>query len=223
MTGRRVLVIATLGLLLVGCTPPSRVELSPEAAVGACEASTAVALRARQPEFDSVVLDPAATSRVERRSTRVGRQPIELVVAGNGIARFGADRSTLRYLCLVAHDGSAVFVDVQTVDGGQILAECGPSAAPSPERRACLGDLLRKAERGLAEAEAKAVTSARGARPRVPRAEVEEPVATSIGAWRVYRDAECTRRQEAGPALSPELREACRIELTRQRVHELGG
>ena len=213
-----------LPFLLAGCLPQPRAALSPEAAVSACEAPTALFLRSRYPGFESVVLDPAATSRVERRSTRVGRQPIELVVAGRGTARFGPDQRALRYLCLVAPDGGAAFVDVETVDGGQILLECGPiTVEPSPDRRACLAGLLRKAERGLAEAEAKAVARARSARPRLPRAEVEEPVATSIGAWRVYREAECARRQEARPAVSADELEACRIELTRQRVHELGG
>lgn len=210
-------------LLLAGCLPPPKVPLSPEAAVSACEAPAALLLRARQPSFDSLVLDPAAASRVERRATRVGRQPVELVVAGRGTARFGADRRDLRYLCLVEPGGSAVFVDVETVDGGEILADCGPSGAPSPERRTCLVRLLREAERALAKAEARAVARARSLRPGTPRAEVEEPVATSIGAWRVYREAECARRQEGHPAALPEDLEACRIELTRQRVHELGG
>ena len=67
-----------------------------------------------------------------------------------------------------------------------------------PPRLACLSDLLRAAELGLAEAEAKAVVRARSAAPR-PRAEIEEPVATSIGAWRVYRDAECDRQRDADP------------------------
>ena len=45
---------------------------------------------------------------------------------------------------------------------------------------------------------------------------------TSIGAWRVYRDAECDRQRDADPQLSIELYEACRVGMTRQRVRELG-
>ena len=84
-------------------------------------------------------------------------------------------------------------------------------------------DLLQQAELGLAEAEAKAVIRAPGqARPRAKRAEVEEPVATSIGAWRVYRDAECDRQRDADPQHSTDLYQACRVGLTRERVRQLG-
>ena len=33
---------------------------------------------------------------------------------GHGTARFGTGNSALRYLCLIAPDGEAVFVDVET-------------------------------------------------------------------------------------------------------------
>ena len=81
---------------------------------------------------------------------------------------------------------------------------------------------MRKAELGLAEAEAKAVVRARTGAPRAKRAEVEEPVATSIGAWRVYRDAECDRQRDADPQHSTDLYQACRVGLTRERVRQLG-
>ena len=211
--------------LLGGCLGSPRVNLSPEAAVSACEGPTALALRARYgPSFESVVLDPAAISRVERRSAAVGRQAVDLVVAGGGTARTGADPRGLRYVCLVDPDGEAVFVDVETTDGAEILAECVAAATGPADRRACLARLLREAERGLAEAEARAVKRARSLRPKTARAEVDEPVATSIGAWRVYRDAECARRGEVAPtAPSRELVDACRVELTRARAHELSG
>jgi hypothetical protein len=211
-----------LPLAVGGCLGSPRVSLSPEAAVSACEGSTALALRARYPSFESVVLEPAATSRVERRDTAVGRQAVDLVVAGGGVARTGADLRPLRYVCLVAPDGEAVFVDVETVGGAEVLAECGATADPA-DRRACLVRLLREAERGLAEAEARAVRRARALRPKEARAEVDEPTATSIGAWRVYRDAECARRGEVLTTPSRELVDACRVELTRARARELSG
>ena len=83
-------------------------------------------------------------------------------------------------------------------------------------------DLLRAAELGLAEAEAKAVLRARRAHRARKRAEIEEPVATSIGAWRVYRDAECERQRDADPEHSTDLYQACRVGLTRERVRQLG-
>jgi hypothetical protein len=217
------LLLLGVAAALAACTPMDggTLNLSPEAAVQACEAPTTLALRARDPSFQAVVLDPAASSRVERRRAYVGSQPLAMVVAGQGTARTGSTVADLRYLCLLGPEGRALFVDVETLDGGAALAECAKPARGSTG--ACLDGLLHKAERGLAEAEARAVGRARGAATGKRRAEVDEPVATSIGAWRVYRDAECTRRQEAAPAGDADLAAACRVELTRERVRELGG
>jgi uncharacterized protein YecT (DUF1311 family) len=210
-------------LSLPGCAPQPAVELTPEVAVQACEAPTALALRARGTGFLSLTLEPAATSRVERRATNVGRQPLAMVVAGHGTARQEAGSSDVSYLCLVAPSGEAVFVDVTAATGATILTECGAAPASGTSQLACLSDLLRTAELGLAEAEAKAVLRARqGAGSRARRAEVEEPVATSIGAWRVYRDAECDRQRDADPGRSTDLYQACRVGLTRERVRQLG-
>ncbi|MFL5335342.1 MAG: lysozyme inhibitor LprI family protein [Geminicoccaceae bacterium] len=213
--------LAAIGAGQIGCAQPA-VNLTPEAAVQACEAPTTLALRAREPAFQSLVLEPAATTRVEKRAAYVGHQPLALVVAGHGTAtQDGSTGSDVSYLCLIAPSGDAVFVDVTTRNGGTILAECSGNTA-EPSRLACLSDLLRQAELGLAEAEAKAVVRARTGTPRTKRAEVEEPVATSIGAWRVYRDAECDRQRDADLQHSTDLYQACRVGLTRERVGQLG-
>ncbi|MGD9510402.1 MAG: lysozyme inhibitor LprI family protein [Geminicoccaceae bacterium] len=212
--------VAVLALGLSGCVPPA-VDLTPEGAVLACEAPTALALRAKDAGFRSLTLEPAATSRVEKRATQVGRQPVALVVSGHGTARETDGSTDVRYLCLIAPSGEAVFVDVTAANGVTILAEC--SAPPAgTSRLACLSDLLRVAERGLAEAEGKAVIRARNDGPRTRRSELEEPAATSIGAWRVYRDAECERQREASAEKSADLYQACRVGLTRDRVRQLG-
>jgi uncharacterized protein YecT (DUF1311 family) len=143
------------------------------------------------------------------------------VVSGHGTSRETDGSTDFRYLCLIAPWGEAVFVDVTAADGATILAECAtPPAGTS--RLACLSDLLRVAERGLAEAEGKAVIRARNDGPRTKRSELEEPAATSIGAWRVYRDAECERQREASAEKSADLYQACRVGLTRDRVRQLG-
>jgi uncharacterized protein YecT (DUF1311 family) len=215
----RLVTILLLGL--GGCVPGPAVDLTPEAAVQVCEAPTALAMRAKDTGFRSLTLEPAATSRVEKRRTQVGRQPVAVVVAGHGTAQQAAGSTDIRYLCLIAPSGEALFVDVTVANGSTILAEC----ATPPEgtsRLACLSDLLRVTERGLAEAEAKAVIRARNDGPRTKRSELEEPAATSIGAWRVYRDAECERQREAAADKSADLYQACRVGLTRERVRQLG-
>ena len=148
-------------------------------------------------------------------------QPLAMVVAGHGTARQGSGSSDIGYLCLIAPSGEPVFVDVTVASGATILAECNQPATGT-SRLACLSDLLRTAELGLAEAEAKAVQRARSDGPRTQRAELEEPAATSIGAWRVYRDAECDRQREASSDHSTDLYQACRVGLTRDRVRQLG-
>lgn len=217
------LAVLALAAGLGGCLPGAGgAPLSPETAVSACEAPTALALRARYPDFQSLVLAPAAASRVEARATQVGRQPVATVVAGHGTSRAGNEIHSLRYTCLLAPDGEAVFVDVETGDGSQVLAECGPPGNPAAARGTCLAGLLRRAEQGLAEAEAKAVAHARQGQHSTPAAAIDDPAATSIGAWRIYREGECRRRaQGAPPARQAELADACRIELTRARVGEL--
>ena len=197
--------------------------LGPEAAVQACEAPAALALRPLDGRFESVALQPAAASRIERRALQVGSQPVGMVVAGQGTVRLGAAGSgEVRYLCLLSPDGRALFADVEALGGSAVLAEC--ATASGVRRRPlgrCLEDLLRQAERGLAEVEAAAIRRARGERSGAARAEVEQPVVASIGAWRVYRDAECARRRDADPQASAERYEACRVALTRDRVGEL--
>lgn len=212
----------TLALLPVaaGCLPRPSMSLTPEAATSSCEAAAALALRATTTGFRSVALDAPPTARLERRDTQVGSQPIELVLAGRGAVHAADGRRDLRYLCLVAPGGESVFIDVETAGAGEILGECG---GPGAGRDACLADLLRRTERGLAEVEARSVARAQAGGPVARRSELDEPVATSIGAWRVYRDAECARRGAQAAGKATETVQLCRIELTRARVHELSG
>lgn len=206
--------------ILAGCLPRPSVPLAPDAATSSCEAAAALALRARTTGFQSVTLDAPPTARLERRATRVGSQPIELVLAGQGTVHAAGGRRDLRYLCLVAPSGESVFIDVETADAAEILGECGASPAG---RNACLADLLRQTEKGLAEVEARSVARAQARGSAARRSELDEPVATSIGAWRVYRDAECARRGAQATGPEAETVQLCRIELTRARIHELSG
>jgi uncharacterized protein YecT (DUF1311 family) len=214
--------VVLVGSGAFGCAQrPGVAALSPEAAVQACEAPAALALRSLDGRFESVAL-PAAATRIERRALQVGSQPVGMVVAGQGTVRLGAAGSgEVRYLCLLSPDGRALFADVEAPGGSAVLAECATAGGSPSAPRRCVEDLLRQAERGLAEAEAAAIRRARGERSGAARAEVEQPVAASIGAWRVYRDAECARRRDADPQASAERYEACRVALTRDRVGEL--
>ena len=83
---------------------------------------------------------------------------------------------------------------------------------------ACLRALVVTTDATLAKAEAEAITAGRR-RSNGRRPDVDEPAAASIGAWRVYRDAECARRY--GDA-DQQGQSACLVELTR-RIDELRG
>lgn len=211
------LLLALLGL--AGCQAPDGAALAPEAAVAACAGPVTLALRARDPDLASVDLAPAAASRVERRRAAVGRQPVALLVAGGGAAGAAGATRPVRYLCLLDPQGRAVFVDAAADGDTAVLAECTGTA---PARRACLVDRLRAAEGLLAAAEAAALKRGGTSRAKA-RSTLEEPLATSIGAWRVYRNAECDRRAAAPAAGSADHAAACRIGLTRARVAELAG
>lgn len=221
MTGRglRCLASAVALLGLVGCQAPDGAVLAPDAAVAACTGPVTLALRASDPDLASVDLAPAAASRIERRQAAVGRQPVAVVVAGGGAAGTAGVTRPVRYLCLLDPRGRAVFVDVAAGDDAAAYAGCPGSV---PARRACLADHLRAAEWALADEEAAALKRG-GSMRSAARSALEEPLATSIGAWRIYRDAECARRTQAAPAESAELATACRVGLTRARVAELAG
>ena len=75
-----------------------------------------------------------------------------------------------------------------------------PAARPARRGWPASSDLLRAGRARPRRGRGQGRASAPGRRrPRAKRAEVEEPVATSIGAWRVYRDAECDRQRDADP------------------------
>lgn len=218
--GMRHLALAALGLLAFGCAPRTAIPPTPEATLRACEGPTAAALRARAGRVEAVALAPLAATRIERRPMRAGSQRLGALVAGRAVVRREGGTGELRYWCLIGEDGRAVFVDVEPADAAGVLAECDASGR---DRGVCLADLLRGAEAALAEAEAAAIQRARGRSTGKARADIDEPALTSIGAWRVYRDAECTRRRDLVPVEGEDGVRACRVDLTRERIRQLGG
>lgn len=218
------------GLLaaLAACVPPPAAEVTPEVALATCQAGALAELRRRDPAVQVVALGPLGETRVERRpAPPAGREGGALVLAGRGSSTnastdAGVPGPDLRYTCLVGTSGDLLFVDVRTVGGGPdaVLAECqGRPAGPA----ACLRGLAAEAEADLARAEAAAIAAARSRPGAGTRAEVDEPAAESIGAWRVYRDAECARRHDRAVDVVDGRATACLVGLTRARVRELGG
>lgn len=213
-------------LPIAACAPSPTVPVSTETAFGACEAGALAELQRRDPALREVRLDPIGSARVERPAPppagRGQRDSIALIIAGRGSSTAvpGEAGSPLRYACLIGNGGEVVFLDVQFEGGSEIVEECRTrSGKDAGDARTCLRNLAAGAETALAEAEADAITRARrregGGRGR---AEVDDPAAASIGAWRVYRDSECARRH-GGTGDQREV--ACLIELTRSRVREL--
>ena len=218
---RRVAATVGFGLAVVGlagwpsgCTSVTPVTMPPEAALPACEAEALHEARRIDPTVQGVQIEPLSSAQVERRSPQPGREGVQLVIQGHGSEVGGT--GDFRYACLVGTSGDVLFVSIQPKGAGKVMAEC--TGRPSGQH-ACLRDLAASADRALAQAEADAVTEARR-RAGKKRSEVDEPAAESIGAWRVYRDAECARRYDGG---DNDRQVACLVELTRARIAELRG
>lgn len=180
-----------LALLLAACQPPRAVE--PAQALSRCEAAALPAMRASVPGARAVVLGPVSATSVETRSAGT----IRTVLRGGGRVDGGSVAGDTRFVCLIDGAGEVMFVDVAPVDAAIANDGCGGD-------RACLRDHLAETEQALAQAEATVIGEAGGS--------VDDPMAASIGAWRVYRDAECRRRVQG---------DACRIAVTRARILEL--
>lgn len=213
---RRAALALSLLLPLAACMPPAPVSLTPEAAMPACEAGALAELRRADPLVEAASLQPLASARVERRTPPPGEPGVTMVITGRGEARGGPSAGPFRYTCLAGTSGKVLFVQVAPERSSPVLGECAGSPAGAA---ACLRGLSATADAALAKAEADAITAARR-RSNGRRAEVDEPAAASIGAWRVYRDAECARRFAESDT---ERHTACLVELTRARITELGG
>jgi uncharacterized protein YecT (DUF1311 family) len=220
--GRRAAATTGFGLAVVllagwpsGCTSLKPVTMSPEAAFPACEAEALHEARRIDPTVQGVQLEPLSSAQVERRSPPPGHEGVQLVIQGHG-SEVGGGTGDFRYACLVGTAGDVLFVSLQPEGAGKVMAECATRPAV---QHACLRDLAASADRALADAEAAAVAEARR-RAGKKRSEVDEPAAESIGAWRVYRDAECARRYDGG---NNDRELACLVELTRARIAELRG
>ena len=212
-TRRRAWPLAWL-LVLAGCVPPAAVSLTPEAAIQACEAGALSELRRGDATTESVRLQPLADARVEQRTPPPGEQGVTLVIVGQGVAVGGSSAGPFRYTCLAGSSGKVLLVQVMPERSSPVLGEC--SGRPEGVQ-ACLRGLVVTADATLAKAEAEAIAVARR-RSSGRRPDVDEPAAASIGAWRVYREAECARRYADGEA---DRRSACLVELTRARIDEL--
>jgi uncharacterized protein len=88
---------------------------------------------------------------------------------------------------------------------------------------ACLEQLVEAGEAKLADAEAKAGDAAAQRDQADQNAHAADRLAEANVAWRGYRNAECKRRQEAASeADGVAVYSACLVDLTRQRIAELG-
>lgn len=182
--------LVPIALLLAGCQPQRAPE--PTQALARCEAAALPQLRTGLPQVRAVALGPLAATTVETRPSGA----VGTVLRGGGRADGGAP-GDLRFVCLIDRFGEVMLVDV--APAGPAMVDAGCAGAP-----ACLRQRLTEAEALLARAEAAAIGAA-GDSP-------DDPVAASIGAWRVYRDAEC-RRSNGG--------DACRLARTHARILEL--
>ena len=170
-------------------------------AVETCRATIDKELKQQNKSIKTVTLEKDNDLVIERYTRKVGSQFVSSVLSGHGaIVREGVPSVEFSFVCLLADEKRAVLFHWTPRRDVPALAQCRRGGAPA----ACLETLLRVAERDLTEAYAKHYVE--GDRDAFRR---------SAETWKAYRDAECARRN------GEDARQACLIELTRRRLHDL--
>ncbi|MGH8705985.1 MAG: lysozyme inhibitor LprI family protein [Burkholderiales bacterium] len=166
----------------------------------------------------AVAFDQDRDLNIERYTKRVGSQFVSSLLFGNGaIVLAQGPAVEMSFVCLLADEKRALFFHWVPRREAPVLAQCRRSAAAGRGMSDCLDPLLQLAESDLTQLNASRFQQAREADLSAGNENLSNAFRRSNEAWRVYRDAECTRR---GAAASDAHR-ACLVELTRRRALDL--
>jgi hypothetical protein len=158
----------------------------------------------------AVVLDDDRHLHLERRARKLGSQPVAATLSGHGaLLREAGPPVEMSFVCLLAGGQRALWFHWLPRRDAPALAQCRRGAQPGE----CLQVLLDVAERDLMELSTQRYHDLMAAGDEAATRAFRD----AAGAWRNYRDLECTRR---GAPESDAWR-ACRVDLTRRRYLDL--
>lgn len=159
-----------------------------------------------------VVFDRDADLVIERYTRKAGSQFVSSLLHGNGaIVLAQGVPIEMSFVCLLADEKRAVFLDWRPRRDAPVLAQCRRGSDPAD----CLDALLQIAEQDLTQIYARHYVEAREADFAAKNDDRMNAFRRSADAFKAYREAECARRG-AGDA-----NKACMVELTRRRALEL--
>jgi uncharacterized protein YecT (DUF1311 family) len=211
---KKVLLCVAMSLLAV----PAMAQYNGPA-VEACRAFALKELQRDGIQPRAVVIERDSSLSIERATRKVGNQPVRSVLTGNGAVVYeGSPSAELSFLCLLADEKRPVFFSWQARPNAPALAQCLRSEELRGNERSCLELLLRIAEQDL--------TTVYAYRFQEANERGEQSLAAYRKAndeWREYRDAECARRRDLGPAsIGPDdYQLSCVIDLTRRRALDM--
>jgi uncharacterized protein YecT (DUF1311 family) len=211
---KKVLLFVAMSLLAV----PAMAQYNGPA-VEACRAFALKELQRDGIQPRAVVIERDPSLSIERATRKVGNQSVSSVLTGNGAVVYeGSPSAELSFLCLLADEKRPVFFSWQARPNVPAIAQCVRSEDLHGKERSCLELLLRIAEQDLGTVYAYRFQEAneRGERSLAAYRKANDE-------WREYRDAECARRRDLGPAGigADDYQLSCVIDLTRRRALDM--
>jgi uncharacterized protein YecT (DUF1311 family) len=191
-------------------------------AVETCRAYAKRELERDGARAKEVVFERNQNLSIERYTRKVGNQFVSSILRGDAtVVMEGTPSTAVSFVCLLADDQRAVFLEWLPRPNASALAQCSPDKGPPP--RSCLETLLSVAEIDLAQSYAPRYQEALERDGGTGREIFVERFRKANEEWKQYRDAECARRSAQVPQgiAAEEFHLACVVDLTRRRVLDM--
>ena len=169
-----------------------------------------------------VVFERNQNLSIERYTRKVGNQFVSSVLRGDAaLVMDGTPSSAVSFVCLLADDKRALFLEWLPRPNASALAQCSQDKGAPP--RACLETLLSVAEIDLTQSYAPRYQEALDRDGGTGKEIFVERFRKANDEWKQYRDAECARRSAQVPqgTAAEDLHLACVVDLTRRRALDM--
>ena len=159
----------------------------------------------------------------DKYEDKLGSQFISTVLFGHGIWRSKDNAPTnVRFTCLLENDQKAVFIHLSNEADREPVDVCWDQFEPGEwgKMSQCLQGALKREEAKLAELLKKA---GQQTDESLDKAAAKLTLDASNSQWKLYRDAECARRQaQVAGRNHPDIGElTCQIHKTRERIRDM--